>query len=95
MTKTVHQGLDLQERAVDKFSAAFEFGSRIDEDRTKWRMYVGVTRRHPDRLSVKMRGSTTLPSSGEIWQCLGDSTDASFIELQRAGGSYPACANTS
>jgi len=38
----------------------------------------------------KMQGSTTLPSSDEICQCLGDSTDASFIELQRAGGPDPA-----
>jgi len=38
----VHQCLNLQERAVEKCSAAFEFGSRIDENRRK-AIGVGVT----------------------------------------------------
>jgi len=43
MTNMVHQCLNLQERDVEKCSAAFEFGSRIDENRKKRRVYVGVT----------------------------------------------------
>ena len=39
----VHPCLNLQERDVEKCSAAFEFGSRIDENRKKRRVYVGVT----------------------------------------------------
>ena len=31
-----------------------------------------------------------LLSSYETWQCLEEPTTASFIELQRAGGSHPA-----
>jgi len=35
MTNVFHQGLNLQERAIDKCSAAFKLGSTIDENRKK------------------------------------------------------------
>jgi len=38
----IHQCLNLQEQDVERCSAAFEFGSRIDENRRK-ALGVGVT----------------------------------------------------
>jgi len=92
MTNMVHPCLNLQERDVEKSSAAFEFGFRMKK---KENVCWCNRRRHLDRLSVKNARRHDASIVGRDVTCLEDSTNASFIEPQRAGGSYLACTDTS